>query len=158
MKNFRSYSAAIFLLMIGTVANAGSQAKAEKDLYPDPSKAAGDIKAALKRAGHQHKRVILDFGGNWCGDCHALDKYFHMEENAKLLKDNFILVDVNIGKVDANLDIAKKYDVPLDKGVPALAVLDSDGHLLFSQKQGEFESMRRMEPSSVTEFLNKWKG
>jgi hypothetical protein len=45
----------------------------------------------------------------------------------------------------------------LKRGVPALAVLDAHGHLLYSQKDGEFESMRRMDPGSVTEFLNKWK-
>jgi hypothetical protein len=64
---------------------------------------------------------------------------------------------VNIGHFDQNKDIAKQYDVPLEKGVPALAVLDANGKSLFSQKKGEFESMRRMEPSSVTDFLNHWK-
>jgi len=40
--------------------------------------------------------------------------------------------------------------------VPALAVLDSDGRLLYSQKNGEFESMRSTDPRSVTAFLRKW--
>ena len=129
-----------------------------KDIYPDPAVAKDEIKAAIARATKEHKRVILDFGGNWCGDCRVLDRYFHQEPNASLLKANFILVDVNIGKVDRNLDVAKAYDVPLDKGVPALAVLDENGKRLFSQKKGEFESMRRMQPSALTEFLNHWKG
>jgi len=136
---------------------AGSQVQKPKDIYPAPEAAQGEIKGALAEAAHLHKRIILDFGGNWCGDCRALDKNFRQEPNASLLKENFILVDVNIGKFDQNLDIAKKYDVPLTKGVPALAVLDSDGHLVYSQKQGEFEAMRSMDPSSVTEFLKHWK-
>jgi len=36
--------------------------------------------------------------------------------------------------MDANLEIAEKYGVPLHKGVPALAVLDEHGALLYSQK------------------------
>jgi thioredoxin 1 len=41
--------------------------------------------------------------------------------------------------------------------VPALAVLDSHGRLLYSQKAGEFEAMRGMQSGAVTEFLNTWK-
>jgi hypothetical protein len=64
---------------------------------------------------------------------------------------------VNIGHYDANLDIAEKYEIPLKKGVPALAVLSDHGKLLYSQRTGEFESMRRIDPSSVTGFLVQWK-
>jgi thiol:disulfide interchange protein len=147
----------VFIVMLTATAIAGAQVKPEPDIYPAPEAAQGQIKAALARASHEHKRVILDFGGNWCGDCHALDKYFHQEPNASLLKAHFILVDVNIGKFDRNKDIAKKFGVPLEKGVPALAVLDAKGNPLFSQKKGEFESMRSMATTSVTEFLNHWK-
>jgi hypothetical protein len=59
--------------------------------------------------------------------------------------------------MDANLDLAAKYEIPLRKGVPALAVLDEKGALLYSQKSGEFEAMRRMESSEVTKFLVQWK-
>jgi thioredoxin 1 len=52
--------------------------------------------------------------------------------------------------------VAERYDIPLRKGVPALAVLDSDGRLLYSQKNGEFESMRSMDRTSVTDFLTNW--
>jgi hypothetical protein len=45
----------------------------------------------------------------------------------------------------------------LDKGVPSLAVLDPDGKLVFSQKQGEFESTIRLGPDDVTAFLQRWK-
>ena len=136
---------------------AEPQSDKPKDVYPDPAVAKGEIKAALAKAAKEHKRVILDFGGNWCPDCRVLDRYFHQEPNASLLKANFILVDVNIGKVDRNKDVAKAYGVPLDKGVPALAVLDENGKRLFSQKKGEFESMRRLESSALTELLNHWK-
>jgi len=127
------------------------------EIYPDPAKADPEIQAALSKATKEHKRIILDFGGNWCGDCRALDKYFHQSPNADLLKANFVLVDVNIGHFDKNKDIAKKYQVPLEKGVPGLAVLDAKGNVLYSQKNGEFESMGRMDPSSVTKFLQQWK-
>ena len=80
-----------------------------------------------------------------------LDIYFHDATNRPILEANFVLVHVNIGHMDANLDIAEKYDIPLHKGVPALAVLDEKGTLLYSQKSGEFEAMRRMESAAVTQ-------
>jgi thiol:disulfide interchange protein len=144
--------------LVATPAISGAQETKAKDIYPAPEAASTDLKAALAKAAQLHKRIILDFGGNWCGDCVALDKYFHQEPNASLLKASFILVDINIGQFDRNADIAKTYGVPLEKGVPALAVLDSDGHTLYSQKNGEFEAMRTLSPSAVTDFLNHWKG
>jgi hypothetical protein len=73
------------------------------------------------------------------------------------MESSFEVVHVDIGQMDKNLDVAKQYDVPLDRGVPALAVLESDGKLLFSQKRGEFEAARSMAPEDILDFLNKWK-
>jgi predicted transcriptional regulator len=86
----------------------------------------------------------------------VLDIYFHDPANRPILEAKFVLVHVNIGHMDANLNIARQYEVPLHKGVPALAVLDDHGKLLYSQKGGEFEAMRRMESVEVTKFLKQW--
>jgi thiol:disulfide interchange protein len=126
-------------------------------IYPDPSVAKTEIHQALQRAKAQHKRVILDFGGNWCGDCQVLDIYFHDPANKTLLEDNFELVDINIGRYDANTDIAERYGIPLKRGVPALVILSPEGKVLLAQTHGEFESMRRLESSDLTKFLNDWK-
>ena len=136
---------------------AGSARSAERDIYPDPAQAQADINAALKTAAATHKRILLDFGGNWCGDSQVLDIYFHNAQNLPILEANFVLVHINIGHSDANLDLAQRYGVPLDKGVPALAVLSEHGKLLFSQRQGQFEAMRRMDSSTVTSFLVEWR-
>jgi thiol:disulfide interchange protein len=136
---------------------AASAVAATRDIYPDPSQAKADIAAAMKSAAASHKRVILDFGGNWCGDCHVLDMYFHNPQNRPILEANYVLVHVNVGQYDANLDLAQRYEIPLAKGVPALAVLSDNGKLLYSQKNQEFEKMRRVEPSAVTSFLVQWK-
>jgi thiol:disulfide interchange protein len=130
---------------------------ADRVIYPEPQQAQADLTAALKAAAASHKHVIVDFGGNWCGDCQVLDIYFHDPGNKPLLEANYVLVHVNIGHMDENLTIAQRYQVPLNKGVPALAVLDDHGRLLYSQRTGEFEAMRRMESSAVTSFLLQWK-
>jgi thiol:disulfide interchange protein len=146
------------LVLAGLLALASATAKsAGRDIYPDPSQAKADLAAALKTAAATHRRVLLDFGGNWCGDCQVLDLYMHDSKNQPLIDANFVVVHINIGRMDANLDIAEKYQVPLNKGVPALAVLSEHGALLYSQKNGEFEAMRSMESSALTEFLVQWR-
>lgn len=125
--------------------------------YPAPTRARHDITAALHAAAPAHKRVLLDFGGNWCPDCIALYRYFHSARNFPILKANYVLVYINVGQLDRNVSLAAHYGVPLKKGVPALAVLSSHGKLLYSQKDGQFNAMGTMQPSSVTRFLIRWK-
>src|ERR1700729_818892 len=129
-------------------------AKANKNLYSETSDATADIAAAMVRARREHKRILLDFGGNWCGDCQVLDIYYHQSPNAELLDKNFILVHINIGHMDKNVDVAKKYNVPITRGVPALAVIDAHGKLLYAEREKEFE---HTSPEAITAFLNRWK-
>jgi thiol:disulfide interchange protein len=129
----------------------------KKHIYSETADPNADIAAALKQARVEHKRVLLDFGGDWCGDCQVLDIYFHQAPNDALLEKNFVVVHVFIGHIDKNLDIPEKYGVAIHKGVPALAVVSSKGQPIFAQQTGEFENMRNMNPESVTTFLEKWK-
>jgi len=132
-------------------------AKPNIQLYPPPEEAATEISSALAAAAKDHKRVLLVFGGNWCYDCHVLDATFRSKDFAPIVNANYHVIHINVGNYDANLDLAAKYQIPLNKGVPSLAILDPDGKLVVSQKQGEFESTVRIGPEDVLEFLKKWK-
>ena len=152
MKTFRHAVAALICAAIPALSQAA------EPLYPDVARAKGDIDAALKEASAAKKRVIVDFGGNWCGDCKVLDINLRKPENAALLQKHYVLVHVNVGEkgITDNLDVGERYGIPLKKGVPALAVLEPNGKLVYSQKNGEFESMRKMDPKSVNDFLQQW--
>ena len=126
-------------------------------LYPAPEEAQADLAGALSAAAKEHKRVLVVFGANWCYDCHVLDATFHSKELAPLVEANYKVVHINIGENDKNLDIAQRYLVPLEKGIPCLVVLGSDGKLVFSQRQGEFENSYKIGISDVAGFLNRWK-
>lgn len=128
-----------------------------KEIYVPGLNAHSEIAHALKLAMQQHKRVLLVFGANWCYDCHVLDLAFHRPDVATVLNSNFEVVHVDVGEGDKNQDIMKQYEVPMARGIPAIAVLDSDGKLLYSQKGGEFEKARALGPEDVLAFLNRWK-
>src|SRR5882757_1750228 len=156
----RNLLTATLLALLVAPIGAGAQVAppfVKKHLYSAEANPTSDIAAALKKAKAEKKRVILDFGGDWCGDCQVLDIYMHQSPNAELLDKHFVVVHVDIGRFDHNVDIAVKYKVPIKKGVPALAVLNASGKLLYSQENKEFENMREMKSSDVTDFLNRWK-
>jgi len=130
----------------------------KKDIYPANADAHAEIKEAGEKAARNHKRLLLIFGANWCFDCHVLDLAFQRPDIAPILAANYETVHVDLGpEEEKNPDLVRAYEIPLNKGIPALAVADSDGKLVVSQKNGEFEDARALTPDVLLEFLNKWK-
>jgi hypothetical protein len=129
----------------------------KKNIYPDDADAHAEIKEAEEKAAAQHKRLLLVFGANWCYDCHVLDLAFQRPDFASVMA-GYEVVHVDLGPDEKkNSDLVKQFDIPLDKGIPALAVAESDSRLVVSQKNGEFEDARSLTPEALLEFLNKWK-
>ena len=127
------------------------------EIYPANAEANQEIQETLKRAVSEKKRLLLVFGANWCYDCHVLDRALHEGEAGKIVNESFLLVHVDIGEGEKNPELVKAYRIPLDKGVPAVAILDSDGKLLYSSGDGEFESARSMFKKDLVAFLTHWK-
>jgi thioredoxin 1 len=133
-------------------------ANMKKDIYPANVNAHEEIREAEERAAAEHKRLLLVFGANWCFDCHVLDLAFRRPDLAPILAENYEVVHVDIGPDGKkNADLVSQFEIPLNKGIPALAVADSDGRLVVSQKNGEFEDARGLTPEVLRQFLEKWK-
>ena len=80
----------------------------------------------------------------------------HKDELAALIATHYEVVKIDVGRFSKNRDIGGKYHVPLGHGIPALAVLDPGGHLLYAMDQGQFSSARSMSYESIKEFFVKW--
>jgi thioredoxin 1 len=133
-------------------------ANMKKDIYPADADAHAEIKAAEEKAAKEHKRLLLVFGANWCFDCHVLDLAFHGPQLSPIVDANYEVVHVDIGPDGKkNADVAKQFDVSLEKGVPVVAVADPDGKVVVSENNGEFEDARQLTPEFLAAFLNKWK-
>lgn len=130
---------------------------ARTNLYPADADAKKEIDEAMHRAAAGKKRVLIVFGANWCYDCHVLNAALHEGEAGKILGESFSLVHVDIGEGNKNLEILKHYKIPVEKGVPAIAILGAEGQLLYSSGDGEFEAARRMMKKDLVAFLNRWK-
>jgi thiol:disulfide interchange protein len=151
-----STAIALLALMISSFAPASTQSvfTVNRHLYSETANASADIAAAMVTARREHKRILLDFGANWCGDCQVLDFYYRQSPNAEILAKHFLVVHIDTGHVDHNVDVAKKYHVPIAHGIPSLAVIDAHGNLLYAEHEKEFE---HTSVEAVTAFLNRWK-
>lgn len=133
---------------------------ASEPVYDEQADARKLIAAAIQTAskpGKSAKNVIIIFGANWCFDCRMLDEQMHKPELAALIEKNFVVVKVDVGRMDKNVDLAQKYGVPVKNGIPALAVLNSRGKVLYAQDQGQFADARHMSFESIKAFFERWK-
>ena len=135
---------------------AGVAIAADQPPYDEKADAHQQIAAAIAEASNAQKNVVLVFGANWCGDCRALDAQMHKEELAALIAANYEVVKVDVGRFKKNQDVGAKYHVPLKHGIPALAVLDPGGNLLYAMDQGQFADARHLSYESIKEFFVKW--
>src|SRR5882757_4995597 len=98
--------------------------------YDEKADGAQQIADALAAAKPDNKRVLLQFGANWCGWCRKLHGLYHDDPAiAAELKAHYVVVfvDVNGGH---NKAVDVRYGNPSDLGLPALVVLDADGKSL----------------------------
>ena len=141
-----------FAFVLGCVAKQPTTS-----IYDETADARHDIAAAISNAESSQKNIVLIFGANWCGDCHALHEQMHKPELAAIIEQNFAVVDIDLGRWDKNLDVAEQYHVPIKHGIPALAVLGPKGNLLYAMDQGQFADARNMSYESIKEFFERWK-
>jgi thioredoxin 1 len=139
------------LFFIGLAAAA----TAAETPYNETADAKLDIKQALAQASIAKTPVIVVFGANWCGDCKMLNKAMKTGSSAPLLSHDFQIVKVNVGRFDKNLDIAKSYGVPLEKGIPAVVILSNQDQVLYATREGELADARRMGESGIYEFFKR---
>ncbi|HXQ80379.1 MAG TPA: thioredoxin family protein [Opitutaceae bacterium] len=130
------------------------------DIYDVRADGAAQVAAALGQAAAQHKRVIVDFGANWCIWCRRLHSTFENDPAvARALGRDFIvvLVDVNTRRgVKRNADLNARYGNPTGHGIPVLVVLDPDGRQLTTKDTGELEEGAAHSPAKITAFLAAW--
>ena len=148
-----------FLFTLGLTLLLAGTASAQllnNPIYNENADAKKEIKEALVKAKAEHKRLLLVFGADWCYDCHVLDYRFHQADIEPTLDKNFIVVHVDIGQGEKNVDLAERYNIPLNRGVPSIAVVSSTGAVLYSTQHGEISPTRKLPASDILAFLKQW--
>lgn len=111
-----------------------------KPVYDEKADARADVKSAVAKAARDNKRVLIQWGANWCGWCIMLDKICTTDrEIATALRNEYEVVHVDIGRFDKNADLAAQYGADIKSGVPFLTVLGADGKVVKNQETGSLE-------------------
>ena len=84
-----------------------------------------------------------------------LDMAFKTGASAPLIAEKFKVVKVNVGRFDRNVDVAESYGVPLKSGIPAVAILSTQGKVTYATRAGELADARKMGDDGVYEFFKK---
>lgn len=131
---------------------------AAKPVYDEAADAKADIAAALARAAKENRRVLIQWGGNWCVWCTRLAEISRTDkEISRKLLYEYDVVHVDAGRGDKNQDLAKKYGADLSKGLPYLTVLDAKGAVVANQETGVLENPDKSahDPAKVLAFLTR---
>lgn len=115
------------------------------------------IKAARAQASGEGKRVAVVFGADWCPDCDAFKKALGHRLVAPIVDPNYVVVKVSVGNRDRNLDLMQEYGMSVDSGIPAVAILETDGSLVASQREGEFRNASHLlSVAEIVSFFHRW--
>lgn len=143
---------ASLLLLVPFVAHAA-------DHVFDPARdASADLVAAEHQAAAEHKLILLDVGGNWCGWCMLFDRASHSDEKLRdVLEKKYVVVHINMSKENENGAFLSHY--PKVSGYPHFFILAADGKLLLSQETSIFERTHHeadgYDPDMLTDFFKR---
>jgi protein disulfide-isomerase len=119
--------------------------------YDEHANAPEQVRQAVAAAHAARKDVLLVFGANWCPDCRVLDSVLH--QNAAI-SDRFVIVKIDVGDFNKNLDLVRRYEVPLRKGIPAAAVVSDQDELLYVTQGGELANAHHMGESAIVDLFS----
>jgi thiol:disulfide interchange protein len=144
--------AALFARRDDAPAQASPVAAPKFNPSADPVK---DLEGAVDEARRNHRRIILDVGGEWCSWCHTLDRFYAAQADLMALRERgFVWMKVNWSPENQNRAFLSRY--PAIKGYPHLFVLDADGKLLHSQDTSLLEQGSSYSLDKMFEFLKTW--
>ena len=128
--------------------------------YDEAANADAAVAKAKARAKAAHKLLLIDLGGNWCGDCRILTATMDRPELKAFVDKHYELVLVDVGRFDKNLQIPAHYGITERlAGVPALLVVDPrTDKLLDAGRVSALEDARHMTPQALADWLAQWTG
>ena len=125
--------------------------------YDEHGNAAKAVAAAKARARAEHKLLLIDFGGNWCLDCRILAGTIELPRLKPFVDQHYVVVTVDIGRFDKNLDIPAHYGVKKLAGVPNVLIVDPrTDHVRDAGHTAALADARSMNPQALADWLAQW--
>ncbi len=139
---------------IASLANLPVVERVPYDVNADANSA---VDAAFARARKNGKRVLIDLGGNWCGDCIVLANMMQLPELRPFLAAHFEIVSVDVGRFDKNLQIPARFGITQRlEGVPSVIIAEPDGRIVNPGRVAALADARSMTPQAIADWLAQW--
>ena len=124
----------------------------------DAKAASAKVAAAKARAKASGKLLLIDLGGNWCGDCRILAATMDLPEMKTFVDRHYETVEVDVGRMDKNLQIPAKYGITQKlEGVPSLLIVDpKTDKLINAGNTANLSDASHMSPQDLADWLAKW--
>lgn len=130
------------------------------DEKADANASAVDAKvaAAKAKAKASGKLLLIDLGGNWCGDCRILAATMDLPEMKTFIGRHYETVEIDVGRMDKNLQVPARYGITERlEGVPSLLIVDPrTDKLINAGNTANLSDARHMSPQSLADWLAKW--
>lgn len=129
----------------------------EQPVYDEKADANVDVAAAVARAKKENKRVLIQWGANWCGWCKWLSATMKADKDLqrKILYE-YEVVHVDVGRFDKHKELAQTLGAEF-KSIPYLTILGADGKAIIQQNTEPFEAKidgkDGHDPKKLLEFL-----
>ena len=125
--------------------------------YDESADADAAVKAAFIRARKSHKRVLIDLGGNWCGDCRILAGVMDLPDVRRFVDGHYEVVSVDVGRFDKNLQIPARFGFTKRLlGVPTVLIVSPRGHVVNANDVFALSDARHMTLQAVVDWLAKY--
>jgi len=129
---------------------AGPVKKVRPNIYDENADGKALLAEACKRAAKDNKRVLVQWGGNWCGWCHLLHDFYKKEpEVVKVLRDEYELVLIDVTQFKKDESHWKSLGVDFaNHGFPFLTVVDASGKLVANEATAPLETPKEKAKSN----------
>jgi len=125
--------------------------------YDTSANADSDVAAAFAKAKQDGKRVLIELGGNWCGDCIVLTNVMELPNVAPFVAAHYDVVRVDVGRFNRNLQIPARFGFTKRlEGVPMVLIADKNGKLLDRNDTFVFVDARHMTAQAIVDWLAKY--
>jgi thiol-disulfide isomerase/thioredoxin len=126
--------------------------------YDEMRNADADVAAAKAKAKTSNKLLLIDLGGNWCGDCRVLAGVMDLPEVKTFVDRHYVEVSVDVGRFDRNLQIPAHYGITKRlEGVPSVLIVDpKTDKLLNAGRVSTLADARSMTPQALADWLAQW--
>jgi thioredoxin 1 len=95
------------------------------------------LQQARENARANGKSLMVQFGADWCSDCVELSQQLEQEGIRSSLRAHFVVLKVDVGEFNRNIDLAKSLGIDVTIGIPTAVFFPSNGTAQSSRRGTE---------------------